>query len=266
MKAINFNDGWTYRHLDDAGPGIPVTLPHDAMLSEPRNELSAGGVNTGWYEGHDYLYEKRFTPGSELAGQKLVLEFEGVYRNAEVSLNGEKLLFRPYGYTNFYVDITDKARIGEENLLEVIARNADQPNSRWYSGAGIYRPVKLWTAPEDHILMNGLRVRTVSMDPATVEVTVLTEGTGEVSIEIYDNETVVASGKAQSDGKAVLTLTIPDGKLWSLETPNLYTCKAAFGGDSAETIFGVRSWTWGPHGLLLNGKRTYPPRGLHPPR
>ena len=257
MRAINFNDGWTYRHLDASGPSSPVTLPHDAMLSESRSELSAGGVNTGWFEGHDYLYEKRFSLDAELTGQKLVLEFEGVYRNAEVFLNSEKLMFRPYGYTNFYVDITDKAKIGEENILEVIARNADQPNSRWYSGAGIYRPVKLWTAPKEHILMNGLRVRTVSIDPATVEVTVLTEGAGEVSVEIYDGKTTVASGNALSDGKAVLTLAIPDGKLWSLEAPNLYTCKATFGGDSAETTFGIRSWSWGaPHGLLLNGKRT----------
>ena len=256
MKSTSFNDGWSYRHLGETTPGIPVTIPHDAMLSEPRNELSAGGVNTGWYEGHDYLYEKRFTPDPELAGQQLVLEFEGVYRNAEVSLNGEKLMFRPYGYTNFYVDITGKAKIGQENTIEVIARNADQPNSRWYSGAGIYRPVKLWTAPKDHILINGLRVRTVSIDPATVEVTVLTQGTGTVLVEICDGENVVASGKAQSDRKAVLTMVIPNVKLWSLETPNLYTCRAVFAGDSDETAFGVRSWTWGPHGLLLNGKRT----------
>lgn len=256
MRSIDFNDNWTYKHLGDDGIGTPVTIPHDAMLSEPRTELSAGGINTGWYEGHDYLYEKRFTPGPELADQQLVLEFEGVYHNAEVSLNGEKLMFRPYGYTNFYVDITDTVKIGEENTLEVIARNADQPNSRWYSGAGIYRPVKLWTAPAEHILMNGLRVRTVSIAPATVEVTVLTHGSGQVSVELYDGETVVASGQAQSDGKAVLTLTIPGGKLWSCETPDLYTCKATFGEDSDETTFGVRSWTWGPHGLLLNGKRT----------
>lgn len=256
MKSINFNDGWTYRRLGDTGIGTPVTIPHDAMLSEPRNELSAGGVNTGWYEGHDYLYEKRFVPGPEYADQQMILEFEGVYRNAEVSLNGEKLMFRPYGYTNFYVDVSGKVKTGEENILEVIARNADQPNSRWYSGAGIYRPVHLWTAPTEHIQMNGLRVRTVSIDPVTVEVTVLTVGSGEVAVEIRDGETVMISSAARSDGKAVLTLTIPNGKLWSIETPNLYTCKAIFGEDSAMATFGVRSWTWGPHGLLLNGKRT----------
>ena len=233
MKAIEFNDGWTYRHLDDPGPGIPVTIPHDAMLSEPRTGLSAGGVNTGWYEGHDYLYEKCFTPGPELAGQKLVLEFEGVYRNAEVSLNGEKLMFRPYGYTNFYVDITGKVKTGAENTLAVIARNVDQPNSRWYSGAGIYRPVKLWTAPAKHIRMNGLRIRTLGIDPAEVEVTVLTEGAGQVCVQICDGGKAVAEGSAQSDGKAVLTFHVPDGKLWSPESPSLYVCKAAFGEDSS---------------------------------
>ena len=256
MKSYSFCDNWTYKHLGDLGPGTPVTIPHDAMLSEPRTGLSAGDVNTGWYEGHDYLYEKHFVPNPELVGQKLVLEFEGVYRNAEVSLNGEKLMFRPYGYTNFYVDITGKAKFGGKNVLEVIARNADQPNSRWYSGAGIYRPVKLWTAPKEHILMNGLLVRTVSIDPATVEVTVLTQGSGEVSVNICDGDVVIASAHAESNGKAVLTIVIPNGKLWSTETPNLYTCKAVFGEDSAETAFGIRSWTWGPHGLLLNGERT----------
>ena len=255
MKAINFGKDWTCRHLTAPGPGMPVTIPHDAMLSEPRSALSAGGVNTGWFEGHDYLYEKRFALEPQTDGQRLVLEFEGVYRHAEVSLNGEKLAFRPYGYTNFYVDITDKVVAGGENLLQVIARNADQPNSRWYSGAGIYRPVTLWTAPAQHIPVNGLRVRTVSIDPPTVEVAVQTRGEGEVSVEVCDGGAVVASGTAHSGGKAVFTLTIPNGRLWSTENPHLYTCRASFGGDSSETAFGVRKLSWGRDGLLLNGER-----------
>lgn len=128
-------------------------------------------TNTGWYEGYDYLYEKRFTPDAALQGQTLVLEFEGVYHNAEVWLNGEKLAFNPYGYTDFKVDLTGKLDFDAENVLQVIARNADQPNSRWYSGAGIYRPVTLWVGPEAHLLLDGLRVRTVSIDPPEVEVT-----------------------------------------------------------------------------------------------
>ena len=255
MKANQFNDCWQVRYLEDEGPGVPVTLPHDAMLSEPRTELSAGGVNTGWYEGRDYRYTKAFTPDHTLAGQTAVLEFEGVYHNAEVWLNGEKLAFRPYGYTNFYVDLTGKLWAGEENTLEVIARNADQPNSRWYSGAGIYRPVTLWTAPKEHIPPNGLRVRTVSIDPVVVEVTVQTSGAGDVFVQICGGGQAVASGSTQSDGTAVLQLTIPDGRLWSMDAPNLYTCRAIFGNDSAETTFGVRTLEWGVHGLLLNGER-----------
>ncbi len=255
MRGTGFNDAWYVKHLEEKGSGIPVTLPHDAMISEPRSELSAGGINTGWYEGHDYLYTKVFIPDEALESRVAVLEFEGVYHNAEVWLNGEQLAFRPYGYTNFYVDLTKKLRFKEENSLEVIARNADQPNSRWYSGAGIYRPVTLWTAPQQHIRMNGLRVRTLSLDPAVVEVTVLTQGRGEVFIQINDKNGTVASGRTQSDGRAVLQIAIPKGRPWSPERPTLYTCRALFDEDSAETTFGLRTLEWGRHGLLLNGKR-----------
>ena len=163
MKATSFNTGWTCRHLGNSAPGTPVTLPHDAMLAEERSQTSAGGTNTGWFAGYDYLYEKHFTPDAAQAAQCAVLEFEGVYHNAEVHLNGEKIASCPYGYSDFYADLTGKLLPGRDNVLEVIAHNADQPNSRWYSGAGIYRPVTLWVGPEAHLLLDGLRVRTVSM-------------------------------------------------------------------------------------------------------
>ena len=161
MKQYSFCSDWTCKHLDAPGPGAPVQIPHDAMLTEPRNELAASGINGAWFEGHDYLYEKHFTPGPELADKELILEFEGVYRKAEVYVNGKKLAFRPYGYTNFYVDVTNHLLIGQDNRIQVIARAADQPNSRWYSGAGIYRPVHLWVAEKNHILLNGVRIRTL---------------------------------------------------------------------------------------------------------
>ena len=258
MQQNLFHDGWTCRHLGDPGPGRSVSIPHDAMISESRSELSAGGVNTGWYEGYDYLYEKTFVPGPEVVGQKTVLEFEGVYHNAEVSLNGESLMFRPYGYTNFYVDLTGKLLPGQENLLQVIARNADQPNSRWYSGAGIYRPVRLWTGPADaHILLNGLRIRTLSIQPASIAVTVLTQGDGPVRVEVRDSAgNLAASGEARAEnGKAVLTLSIPDASLWSPDSPALYLCHAFFGADTASSTFGIRTLSWGRHGILLNGSR-----------
>ncbi|MFR4293069.1 MAG: sugar-binding domain-containing protein [Christensenellales bacterium] len=152
MKATAWNTGWLFRHLDSQENFVPVTLPHDAMQAEPRTELSANGINGGWYEGRDYEYIRRFTPDKSLRSKTLMLEFEGVYHLAEVYLNGEKVAERPYGYTNFYADLTDRVRFDEENELRVIARNSDQPNSRWYSGAGIYRPVVLWTADkQQHI-------------------------------------------------------------------------------------------------------------------
>ena len=146
MKATAWNTGWLFRHLDSQENFVPVTIPHDAMQAEPRTELSANGINGGWYEGRDYEYIRRFTPDKSLRSKTLMLEFEGVYHLAEVYLNGEKIAERPYGYTNFYADLTDRVRFDEENELRVIARNSDQPNSRWYSGAGIYRPGR-WKSP-----------------------------------------------------------------------------------------------------------------------
>ena len=79
------------------------------------------------------------------------------------------------------------------NTVQVIARNADQPNSRWYSGAGIYRPVKLWTGGEKHIELNGVKIRTLSLNPSRIEVTVRTNAEGPARVEIIDGEAVLAS-------------------------------------------------------------------------
>ena len=242
--------GWACRHLGDTAPGKTVTLPHDAMLAEPRTALSAGGTNTGWYEGYDYEYRRTLTvPENELAGTH-ILEFEGVYHNAEVWLNGQKAAFRPYGYTNFYVDCAPYLHAGE-NELRVIARNADQPNSRWYSGAGIYRPVQLWTARGVHITLNGVKIRTLSLDPAVVEVRVKTTAPGTVRLTMDD----LPAMQQESDGEAVFTLTLDNARLWTPETPNLYTCRVSFADDEVTETFGVRKVEWGTDGFLLNGKR-----------
>ena len=250
MKATSLLTGWTCRHLGDTAPGKTVTLPHDAMLAEPRTALSAGGTNTGWYEGYDYEYRRTLTvPENELADTH-ILEFEGVYHNAEVWLNGQKAAFRPYGYTNFYVDCAPYLHAGE-NELRVIARNADQPNSRWYSGAGIYRPVQLWTARSAHIALNGVKIRTLSLDPAVVEVRVKTTAPGTVRLTVDDLPTV----QQESDGEAVFTLTLDNARLWTPETPNLYTCRVSFADDEVTETFGVRKVEWGTDGFLLNAKR-----------
>ena len=250
MKPTPLLTGWTCRHLGDTAPGKTVTLPHDAMLAEPRTALSAGGTNTGWYEGYDYEYRRTLTvPENELADTH-ILEFEGVYHNAEVWLNGQKAAFRPYGYTNFYVDCAPYLHAGE-NELRVIARNADQPNSRWYSGAGIYRPVQLWTARGAHITLNGVKIRTLSLDPAVVEVRVKTTAPGTVRLTVDD----LPAMQQESDGEAVFTLTLDNARLWTPETPNLYTCRVSFADDEVTETFGVRKVAWGTDGFLLNGKR-----------
>ena len=250
MKATSLLTGWTCRHLGDTAPGKPVTLPHDVMLAEPRTALRAGGTNTGWYEGYDYEYQRTLTvPENELADPH-ILEFEGVYHNAEVWLNGQKAAFRPYGYTNFYVDCAPYLHAGE-NELRVIARNADQPNSRWYSGAGIYRPVQLWTARGAYIALNGVKIRTLSLQPAVVEVRVKTTAPGTVRLTVDD----LPAMQQESDGEAVFTLTLDNARLWTPETPNLYTCRVSFADDEVTETFGVRKVEWGTDGFLLNGKR-----------
>ena len=250
MKATSLLTGWTCRHLGNTAPGKTVTLPHDAMLAEPRTVLSAGGTNTGWYEGYDYEYRRTLTVPEKALADTHILEFEGVYHNAEVWLNGQKAAFRPYGYTNFYVDCAPYLHAGE-NELRVIARNADQPNSRWYSGAGIYRPVQLWTAGGAHIALNGVKIRTLSLDPAVVEVRVKTTAPGTVRLMVDDLSAV----QQESDGEAVFSLTLDNARLWTPETPNLYTCRVSFADDEVTETFGVRKVEWGTDGFLLNGKR-----------
>ena len=194
---------------------------------------------------------KTFPLTAEEAALHSVLEFEGVYRKAEGRINGEKAGFCPYGYTNFYVDCDGRFREGE-NRIEVIARNADQPNSRWYSGAGIYRPVKLWRSGKEYIELNGVKLRTLSLNPARVEVSIRTSGEGGVAVEICEGERVVAS--AEGEGR-VFTLELPGAVPWSPENPRLYTCRVRYAGDEVLAPFGVRTLSWGREGLLLNGER-----------
>lgn len=184
MQKIDFNKDWMCRCLTRDEEAYPVTLPHDAMLSEPRTQESTGEGNIGWYIGGDYEYTKNFFVPEEYKGKKVLIEFEGIYHNGEVYINGKKAAYRPYGYTNFYVDTEGFFQYGKENEIKVIARNADQPNSRWYSGTGIYRPAYLYVGEEKHIPVNGVKIRTLSYDPARIEVVVKTSSPGEVSLKI----------------------------------------------------------------------------------
>jgi beta-galactosidase len=257
VRKIEWNENWTVRCLTREKEPVTVTVPHDAMIDEPRSSESAGEGNIGWYIGGDYEYVKHFAAPLEWQGQTAMLEFEGVYHNAEVYLNGEKAAFRPYGYTNFYVDLNPFLKYGEENELKVIARNSDQPNSRWYSGTGIYRPVILWLGGEEHIPVNGVKIRTIDYLKGKIEVHVRLSRPGNVTVEILDGEQSVAERSYQSSSTKVrFPFTIHDAKLWDTEHPNLYKARVTFGEDVVEETFGIRSLSWSAkEGITINGKR-----------
>ena len=251
MKRIDFNDNWYVKHLEDSGEGSAVRVPDDAMLREKRTEDATGGLNVAWFEGRDYLYTKKITLTQEETALHHVLEFEGVYRKAEVFINGRKAGFRPYGYTSFTVNADGFFTVGE-NIIEVTARNSDQPNSRWYSGAGIYRPVSLWRAGQKYIELNGVKIRTVSVSPAVIEVEVKTNAEGAIAVEILREGRTVASVKGE---ERRFTVRIPDAELWSPESPSLYQARVTFEDDMVEVSFGIRMLSWGKDGFRINGSR-----------
>lgn len=270
VKKIDFNQAWTFCRVGEETVKREVMIPHDAMISEKRTEDSAGGINTGWFEGYDYIYEKEFEIPDEYEKQEISFEFEGVYHNAEVYLNGEKAAYRPYGYTNFYIDADPYLKYGEKNQIRVIAHNADQPNSRWYSGAGIYRPVWMYVRPKQHILRNEIRVRTLSVDPAVIEAEVNTNAPGKVKLEVIADagSDVIIAAEIHTDGKLTKQFEIPDAKLWSVNTPNLYQLRVTFVAeqengqnkcmetDQEEVIFGIRTLKWDKEtGITINGER-----------
>lgn len=270
VKKIDFNQAWTFCRVGEETVKCEVMIPHDAMISEKRTEDSAGGINTGWFEGYDYIYEKEFEIPDEYEKQEISFEFEGVYHNAEVYLNGEKAAYRPYGYTNFYIDADPYLKYGEKNQIRVIAHNADQPNSRWYSGAGIYRPVWMYVRPKQHILRNEIRVRTLSVDPAVIEAEVNTNAPGKVKLEVIADagSDVIIAAEIHTDGKLTKQFEIPDAKLWSVNTPNLYQLRVTFVAeqengqnkcmetDQEEVIFGIRTLKWDKEtGITINGER-----------
>ncbi len=238
MRTIDFNENWTF--CREGEPPVPVTLPHDAMIREPRRSSALGGTNNGYFPGGVYLYEKRFPVGEELLGKSVVLHFEGVYQNAAVSLNGREIVRHRYGFTPFDADLTGLLVPGE-NTVSVRVENHLQPNCRWYTGSGIYRPVSLIVRDKDHV--ETLHVSTVSAVPPVIAV----ESDAE-TIEIYDGETCIAKG---TPGE----IEVPGARLWTAETPELYTLVARKKNDEIRIRFGIRELKWNArNGLTVNGQ------------
>ncbi len=238
----NFCKEWSVYPYGSPEKAKQVTLPHDAMITEPRGKCM-NGANSGYFPGGRYVYEKDFMIDNTDIGKYIALVFEGVYRCATVSLNGKKLLYHAYGYTEFTVDISDVVQAGN-NRITVDVDNSLEPNSRWYSGSGIYRPVHLLVKPRQHI--SHLRVSTKSISPAIIHVSAdCPEGT---TVQVFDGETLVARGVPGD-------IEIPGGKLWDDEHPNLYRVVLTGGGDTEETVIGIRQLTWSPQtGVCVNGR------------
>lgn len=257
MENSDFNENWICYQADNRDSAKSVSLPHDAMISEPRTIASKGGNNIGWFEGKDYVYEKDFFLSEELFESKIIFEFEGVYHNAEVFINGKKAAYRPYGYTNFHIFANEFLKFGETNNIKVLAFNSDQPNSRWYSGTGIYRPVHMYVFPKEHIEFYGLKIDTVDYELPKIQVSIKTSCSENVKIEIFDGDKILASESAFSDGEAKFFIELPSANLWSCDNPYLYTCKATFMEDERTSSFGIRKIECdSKNGFCINGVKT----------
>lgn len=242
---VSFHDGWTCRRVGEDGPGKPVVLPHDAMLAERRIPESAGSINTGFFDAQDYEYTKEFIAPANAA----YIEFEGVYHHAEVYLDGHVLPAHPNGYFGFQVPVTKGA-----HTLRVIAHNSDQPNSRWYSGTGIYRPVWLVCLPKQHILPDSIVIKTVDWQKRNIRVSFQTSESGAVKVEIMDGEKQLAVQETSSES---VSFSLPQAELWCPEHPKLYSCRLTIGEDMQEVRFGIRTVEVdAKNGFRINGKRT----------
>ena len=277
MKKIKFNFGW--RYCDNSGSGGPfggmpemkaVDLPHDASIVEARTPDCPNGSAAAFYLNGDYLYEKNFQVLAEDEGKSYVVEFEGIYMNSQVFVNGNYAGKCSYGYTDFYLDITEYLNYGSDNLIQVYIKSGMCQTTRWYAGSGIYRDASLYVGARTHLEPASIKAVTVSADAekALLKIcgdAVISEGSGDVSvnIQITDSEgNAVANARAAVDAKGVYSadVTVAAPSLWSVDTPSLYEMKAELlvNGeviDEDETTFGIRTLeVVSGKGFLLNGE------------
>jgi beta-galactosidase len=273
----DFNFGWRFQLGDDpewAAEGYDdsswrsLHLPHDWSIE---GEFSADNPSTpggGALPGGIGWYRKTFTLPAD--GARRSIEFDGVFMNSTVYINGHELGTRPYGYSSFTYDLTPYLREGE-NTIAVRCDNADQPNSRWYAGCGIYRNVRLVTTSDVHVAYNGTYITTPEVGEKSgvrVETSVVSGTATEVRIEsaVLDargrkltsaDETVSLS---EGENSVCQSLAISGTKLWSIDNPYLYTLRTRIWAgselkDEYSTRFGVRSIAWDKDkGFFLNGE------------
>ena len=253
-----------------------LDVPHDWSISLPFNQSSPGTFESGYLDGGTGWYRKSFTLPASSSGQRVVVQFDGVYMDSTVWLNGTQICARPYGYSSFECDFTASAKVGAANVLAVKVIN-QQPSSRWYSGSGIYRHVWLKTVNSVHVAYTGTKVTTptVSTTSATVNiaVTVKNEATTDQSVTLASSVRDAAGtevGKATSTATSIAagktadvaqSVTVTNPKLWSPASPNMYSVVTAVsvGGsvvDTYTTPFGIRTIAFDANtGFSINGTK-----------
>ncbi|WP_329271417.1 glycoside hydrolase family 2 TIM barrel-domain containing protein [Streptomyces sp. NBC_01451] len=293
MIRTPFNDDWETRpkvspfaELSGAKvPFRPVTLPHDAMIERertaPGGEVTMEGGAGAYFPGGTYEYRKTFTVPEELRGRRILFEFEGVHRDAVVFINGDYAGQRPYGYSHFHIDADRFLRFGEANEIRVEART--HRDSRWYTGAGIYRDTWMLVGEVVRIAPDGVRVSTPDIDTgrAVVEIATRVEN-DSTAIRTVDVVTDIRDADAGVVASDVSKVTVLPGEpatvrqrlyvraplVWSPDTPALYAATVTLkdtgsGADSnadvdvdVETVaFGIRSLSLDPeNGLRINGE------------
>ena len=237
---LDFNRDWLLMKED--GSSCHVNLPHDAMIHEQRSFSNRNGDKTGFFPGGKYVYKKEFSLDSRSSDEQIIIHFNGVYGRTKLLLNGQNVGNHLYGYTPFDVDITD-ASVDGQNVLEVIVDNTLVPNTRWYSGSGIYRMVTLIRRDRTHI--DDVRINTVCINPPTIHVSCNMKNANVIIID--------ADGKIVAEGP-LGDLVIENANLWSSKTPYLYTCQISTESEYVEKKFGIRELKWSSEkGLTING-------------
>ncbi|WP_436789655.1 glycoside hydrolase family 2 protein [Yinghuangia sp. YIM S10712] len=283
MIRVSFNDDWQVRtkvnlFAEMSGTSVPyqpVTLPHDALIGQERkNPVGGSGTEGGagaYFPGGTFEYRKTFFVPEEYRGKRIFFEFEGVYRDAVVHINRDYAGQRPYGYSHFRIDADRFLRFGQDNEIHVEARS--HQDSRWYTGAGIYRDTWMLVGDLVRIAPDGVRVTTpdVDGDLAVVEVACTVENdsiairTVTVATEVCDTGgTVVATDVSKVTvlpGEPAIArqrFYISDPLLWGPDSPALHTARVTLTDDDgevdAETVtFGIRSLHLDPvRGLRIN--------------
>ena len=278
MNSQLIMDNWTFaKGMPDRfrpQEKHPVDLPHDMQVGLPQTPDSTPGA--GFFPGCAGTYEKFLDIPQEWQGEKVFAAFDGVYMQATVSLNGSRLDFHPYGYTPFVVDLTRRVRFGERNRLEVVVDNLETPNCRWYSGAGIYRDVKLLHGPLCRIQYQGIYLITESLDGDTATVSAQVQVVNDSALPFHGHVdlTLTAPNGTKTQGRtsvwvepgeqvpARLRMVVENPQVWDVDTPYLYTAQAQLSPldedkplDQDSIKFGIRTvQVDAVHGLRLNGK------------